>query len=78
VDGVILVSGVDPKAAAPGVPALVIQGRRAAMSGAARARAYATKANARYVELDAGHFALLTKSDEAERAIHDFVAPLAR
>src|SRR5262249_31177351 len=54
VDGVILVSGADPSAAPPGVPALVVQGRKDAMSSAANARAYATKAHAGYVDLDAG------------------------
>jgi pimeloyl-ACP methyl ester carboxylesterase len=76
VDGVILVSGADPNAAPPGVPALVVQGRKDAMSSPGRARAYATKAHATYVDLDAGHFALLVKRDEAERRIHDFVVSL--
>ncbi|HZS39180.1 MAG TPA: alpha/beta hydrolase, partial [Polyangia bacterium] len=67
--GVILISGCAPDQPAPGVPALVVQGRRDAMSGASRARAYAARTGARYVELDAGHFAFLLREDEAHRAI---------
>jgi pimeloyl-ACP methyl ester carboxylesterase len=78
VDGVILVSGADPSVAAPGVPALVVQGRKDAMSSAANARAYATKAHAGYVDLDAGHFAFLVKRSEAERAIGAFVSSAFR
>jgi pimeloyl-ACP methyl ester carboxylesterase len=74
IDGVILISGADPSASPPRVPALVVQGKNDAMSSASRARAYAKKAHAQYVELDAGHFAMLLKSEDAERAIHNFAA----
>lgn len=74
--GLALVSGADPAAASPGVPVLVVQGRRDAMSSAAGARMYAKRTGGRYVELDAGHFALLLRADDAERAIRDFVASL--
>ena len=74
--GLVLVSGADPGAPPPGVPALVITGRRDAMSSPANARAYARRARATFVEVDAGHFAMLRRADQVERAVHDFVASL--
>jgi len=73
---VVLISGADPGAAPPGVPVLVVHGRRDAMSSAAGARAYARKAGATYVEVDAGHFAMLLRAGQVDRAIIDFVASL--
>ncbi len=75
--GLVLVSGVAPDAGAPGVPTLVLQGRRDAMCSASVARAYATGNGASYVELDDGHFALLVDRDRAARAIADWLAPRA-
>lgn len=65
----MLVSGVAPDAHAPGIPTLVLQGAADAQIGAAPVHAWATKVGARYVELDAGHFALLVRHEESEKAI---------
>jgi pimeloyl-ACP methyl ester carboxylesterase len=74
--GLIAISGADPAAASPGVPALVVQGRQDAMASAGSSRAYARRAGAKYVDVDAGHFAMLTRDAEVDRAVHDFVASL--
>lgn len=73
--GVILISGA-ASAGSPGVPGLVLQGRRDAMMPASLALAYASATGAKYVELDAGHFALLLRRAEASRAITDFLSKL--
>ena len=65
--GMILISGATRNPASPGVPVLMLQGRYDAV--APLARAYATTTGARYVDLDAGHFALLLREKEANRAI---------
>lgn len=44
------------------------------MSSAAAAKSYAAKCKGAYVELDAGHFAMLRKPAEAEKAIRDWVS----
>ncbi len=74
--GLVLVSGVDASARAPGVPTLVVQGRSDAMAGAAAARAYATRVHAIYTELDAGHFALVVRHRESDQALRSFFAQL--
>jgi pimeloyl-ACP methyl ester carboxylesterase len=74
--GLVLLSGADPAAAPPGVPVLVVHGHHDAMSSAASAHAYARAAGGKYVDLDAGHFAMLRKADDVDRAVHDFVAAL--
>lgn len=71
--GLVLVSGAAPDASASGLPTLVVQGRVDAQVSAAVCRAYATRSNAKYVELDAGHFALLVERDKAQRAITDWL-----
>jgi pimeloyl-ACP methyl ester carboxylesterase len=76
IHAVVLISGADPAAPKAGVPALVIQGKTDAMSSAAAARAYAGANRARYVDFDSGHFVMLTRSDEVERTIHDWIADL--
>ena len=71
--GLVLVSGAAPDAPGASVPTLVVHGRADAMIHASVPRAYAARAGARYVELDAGHFALLVDHDRASRAITDFL-----
>ena len=71
--GLILVSGAAPDARSANLPALVVQGRADAQVSAAVVHAYATRANAKYVELDAGHFALLVERDKARRAITEWL-----
>ncbi|MBX3191714.1 MAG: alpha/beta hydrolase [Labilithrix sp.] len=72
--GLVLISGADPGAPSPGVPTLVIHGEHDSMVHPSTSRAYAKKHGAKYVELDAGHFAMLVRGAAADRAIGDFVA----
>ncbi len=73
IDGLVLVSGAAPDAGAPGVSTLVIQGRVDGQVSTPMVRAYATRVGAKYVELDAGHFALLVERERAEAAITDWL-----
>jgi pimeloyl-ACP methyl ester carboxylesterase len=76
--GLILISGAAPDAAPPGVPVLVVQGRRDEMCPAAMGRAYAARVGARYLEIEGGHFALLTHREGVTRAITGWLAQSAR
>jgi predicted alpha/beta-hydrolase family hydrolase len=71
--GLVLVSGADPAAAAPDVPTLVVQGRHDTMAEPEDGISYAKRTGARYVDVDAGHFALLVQSAAVEREIGAFV-----
>ena len=71
--GLVLVSGADPLAPAAGAPTLVIQGRNDTMVQPVDPSTYATLTGAHYVEIDAGHFALLVRSAEVEQEIRAFV-----
>jgi pimeloyl-ACP methyl ester carboxylesterase len=72
--GLVLVSGAEPSAASPGIPTLVLHGRSDSMTSADDARAYATRIGARFVELDAGHFAMLVRAEPFDRLLRAFVA----
>lgn len=72
--GLVLISGVDPKAGPPGVPTLVLQGARDAMAGAGAARTYAARTHATYTEIDAGHFALVVRPAACEASLRAFFA----
>lgn len=74
----VLVSGVAGDAPCAGVPTLVIHGRRDAMTSPGLARAYASRCGARYVDLDAGHFAMLVRAPEVDAALVSFVGPSVR
>jgi predicted alpha/beta hydrolase family esterase len=74
--GVVLVSGAARDARAPGVPVLVLQGSRDAIMPAELARGYAEAHGATFVDLDAGHFALLVRRAEATRALRSWLAGL--
>lgn len=69
--GLVLVSGASPRAHPPRVPVLLVQGQRDSMMPAHLMRAYAREAGSRatYFEVDSGHFALLDRYQECERAI---------
>lgn len=67
--GIILISGAAGNPQPPGVPVLVLQGRRDTTFGAGIARAYAARTDGEYVDLDAGHFAFLLCEEQANRAI---------
>jgi pimeloyl-ACP methyl ester carboxylesterase len=72
---VVLVSGASPDEAAvsPGVPVLAIQGVHDSQISASVVRAYADRVGARYVSLDAGHFAMLVREREAMGAVTEFL-----
>lgn len=72
--GLVLISGASPTAAAPGVPALVLHGRRDVQLPAGLVRRYAARADARYVEVDAGHFALLVREGALVDAMGEWLA----
>jgi pimeloyl-ACP methyl ester carboxylesterase len=74
--GLVLVSGADPAASSPNVPTLVLQGRRDTMVAPSSSRSYAAKVRGKYVEVDSGHFAMLFRSAEVERAIDEFIGNL--
>jgi pimeloyl-ACP methyl ester carboxylesterase len=73
-EGLVLLAGAHPDAPAAGVPALVVQGRHDTMVTPADSIAYAENNDARYVDVDAGHFALLVRSEVVEPVIREFVA----
>ncbi len=75
-EGLVLVSGASPDGAAPGVPTLVVHGERDAQISARVARAYADRVDARYLSLDAGHFALLLCEHRAAEALTSFLRAL--
>lgn len=76
--GLVLVSGAAPDAGAPHIPTLVVHGRTDAQIPAALAHDYAERTGARYVELDAGHFAMLARRARAEDAIASFLISARR
>jgi alpha/beta superfamily hydrolase len=71
--GLVLISGADPTTPPAGIPTLVIHGRHDTMASYESARSYAANAGAKLVTLDAGHFAMLVKGEEADRAVRAFV-----
>jgi pimeloyl-ACP methyl ester carboxylesterase len=72
-DGLVLISGADSATPPAGLPTLVIHGRDDTMVSYESARIYAANAGARFVSLDAGHFAMLVKGEETDRAVREFV-----
>lgn len=74
ISGLVLISGAAPEARAPGVPTLVIHGVTDNMASVDDARGYAQRYNARFVGLNAGHFAMLVRREENDRAVRSFVA----
>lgn len=74
ITGLVLISGADPEAGAPGVPTLVIHGLDDNMAPVSDARGYAQKHGARFVGLHAGHFAMLVRKTENDHAVRAFVA----
>ncbi|MFO0575226.1 MAG: alpha/beta hydrolase [Polyangia bacterium] len=76
-DGLVLISGTSD-APAPGAPVLVVHGSRDAMSSAQHARAYAARVGGEYTSLDAGHFALLLRREEACRRVAAWLERIGR
>jgi hypothetical protein len=69
--GLVLIAGASRIADVPRVPVLLVQGKHDSMMPAHRMRAYAQRAGAlaTYFEVDSGHFALIDRHEECERAI---------
>jgi predicted esterase len=80
IDGLVLVSGVDPDAADPAVPTLVIQGDDDSMTPPENARAYrdAHAARVQYVEIDGSHLVLLEERQDVRAAITRFLVERQR
>ncbi len=76
--GLVLVSGAAPDAEAPNVPTLVVQGRRDAQIPASLVHGYAERVGASYVEVDAGHFAMLTRRARVQDVIAAFLMDAAK
>lgn len=74
VAGLIVISGASPEAVAPHVPVLAFQGRRDAQIPASVVRAYASRTGGRYVEVEAGHFAMLVREQEFLHAMTSWLA----
>jgi hypothetical protein len=70
----ILVSGVASDAGDPHVPTLVVQGTSDAQIPSGPVHAWAEEHHARWAELDAGHFAMLVRHEEFERAVRSFLS----
>ena len=73
-EGLVLVSGVARDAGAPGAPTLVIHGARDTLASATIARQYALRNRGTYYPLRAGHFAMIVRSDDHDKALKAFVA----
>ena len=71
--GLLLLSGADPAAETAGIPTLVIHGTHDTMADIADAERYVANTNARFIEVDAGHFAFLVRSEPIARDIRSFV-----
>jgi pimeloyl-ACP methyl ester carboxylesterase len=69
---VVFLHGFDAPAA--GVPTLVIHGRHDTMTSYDESPRYAQRNGATLVSLDAGHFAMLVRGEETDRALRGFVA----
>ena len=67
--GLILISGARRGVTSIAIPALVLQGKHDPQFPPAIAREFARRVGARYIDLDAGHFAMLIKEQEANAAI---------
>jgi pimeloyl-ACP methyl ester carboxylesterase len=67
--GLILISGAPSGGTAAQLPALVIHGEGDRIASAAAARAFAARAQARYVGLDGGHFVLLMRRAQTREAL---------
>jgi pimeloyl-ACP methyl ester carboxylesterase len=72
--GLILLSGATASAGQAGVPVLLVHGRHDTMAPFADANEYAAgHVNSRVVALEAGHFSMLVRHEENDRAVRAFV-----
>jgi pimeloyl-ACP methyl ester carboxylesterase len=70
IDGLVLLSGLSPRAPSAAVPTLVIQGDRDTMVRTSAVRAWARgRARVRYVELPGTHFVLLEERERVAEAL---------
>lgn len=67
--GLVLISGLAGRAAAPGIPTLIVHGDRDPAVPAATARRYVRRAGARHVVVPGDHFVLLTREARVRAAI---------
>jgi pimeloyl-ACP methyl ester carboxylesterase len=72
--GLVLVSGAAADAPPAGIPTLLLHGTHDTVTSFESSRRYAARTGATLVSLDAGHFAMLVRAEEANRALGDFVA----
>lgn len=72
--GYVFISGVEDDAGPAGAPVLLVHGAHDSMAGYGEAVSYQSKhANAKLVTLNAGHFAMLVRRPEFDKALRDFV-----
>lgn len=71
--GLLLLSGADPDAEPAGIPTLVIHGTHDTMADFSDAQHYVKHTNARFIEVDAGHFAFMVRYEPIARDIRSFV-----
>ncbi len=71
--GLVLFSGADPTMGAPGIPTLVLHGRRDAVVSQASSRVYAHAAHARFVDLPSGHFAMMLDATTVDPEVGRFL-----
>jgi pimeloyl-ACP methyl ester carboxylesterase len=79
IDGLVLLSGLSPRAPTPHVPTLVVQGDRDAMVPTRAVRAWARgRARVRYVELSGTHLVLLEERERVAEALGRALTSRAR
>jgi hypothetical protein len=73
--GLVLISGASSRAPAPRIPTLIVQGQHDSMMRTPLIRAFAERAGplATYFEVNSGHFALLDRYQECQRAISEWL-----
>ena len=72
--GYVFISGVEDTAASAGAPMLLIHGSHDSMASYGEAVSYrARHPGTQLLTLDAGHFAMLVRSHESNKALRDFV-----
>jgi len=67
--GLIFISGISSATPLVAIPTLVLNGKEDHRSSATQAKKYAEDVGGKYIEFDAGHFAMLTRETEMQAAI---------
>lgn len=77
--GYVFISGVEDDAGSAGAPVLLIHGTHDSMASYGEAVSYrANHANTQLLTLNAGHFAMLVRSEQTNKALRDFVVRVTR